>query len=102
MRKIAAWTVLAALWALPVAAVAAGDAPPPPRSGPLQPGLAKSAPLKPGPLKPGKSAGVRAAQMPSTGVALVGAGAIIAIIAVTASSGSSNAQPNAQSVPTTS
>jgi hypothetical protein len=32
----------------------------------------------------------------------VGAGAIIAIIAVTASSGSSNAQPNAQSVPTTS
>jgi hypothetical protein len=40
--------------------------------------------------------------MPSIGVALVGAGAIIAIIAVTASSGSSNAQPNAQSVPTTS
>lgn len=102
MRKIAAWMVLAVLWALPVAEVAAGDAPPPPKPGPLQPGLAKSAPLKPGPLNPGTSAGVHAAQMPRTGVALVGAGAIIAIIAVTASSGSSNAQPNAQSVPTTS
>lgn len=57
-----------------------------------------------GPLKPGRSAGVRDAQLPRTGVALVGASAIIAIVAVAASSGGSSGsspQPNFQSVPTT-
>ena len=58
-----------------------------------------------GPLTPGRSAGVRAAQLPRTGLALVGASAIIAIVAVAASSGggsgSTGPQSNFQSVPTT-
>jgi len=56
-----------------------------------------------GPLKPGRSAGVRAAQLPRTGLALVGASAIIAVVAVAASSGGGNSgsQQNMQSVPTT-
>jgi len=58
-----------------------------------------------GPLKPGRSAGVRAAQLPRTGLALVGASAVIAVVAVAASNsggGSSNGpQQNMQSVPTT-
>ncbi|HWU55974.1 MAG TPA: hypothetical protein VN175_10775 [Rhizomicrobium sp.] len=60
-----------------------------------------------GPLKPGRSAGVRAAQVPRTGLALIGASAIIAVVVVAASSGgSSNSngngpQSNFQSVPTT-
>jgi hypothetical protein len=55
------------------------------------------------PLKPGKSAGVQAAQQIHAGLALVGAGAIIAIVALTstASSGGGNNQPNMQSVQTT-
>lgn len=57
-----------------------------------------------GPLKPGRSAGVRAAQLPRTGLALVGATAVIAIVAVAASSsgggGTSNG-PQLQSTPTT-
>ena len=55
-----------------------------------------------GPLKPGRSAGVRSAQLPRTGLALVGAGAVIAVIAIVAGTGSgSNApQPNLQSVTT--
>ena len=55
-----------------------------------------------GPLKPGRSAGVRAAQLPRTGLALVGAGAVIAVIAIVAGTGSgSNApQSNLQSVTT--
>jgi hypothetical protein len=57
-----------------------------------------------GPLKPGRSAGVRAAQLPRTGLALVGASAVIAIVAVAASSGgggSGGNGPQLQSVPTT-
>jgi len=56
-----------------------------------------------GPLKPGRSAGVRAAQLPRTGLALVGASAIIAVVAVAASSGGGNSgsQQNMQSVPAT-
>jgi hypothetical protein len=56
-----------------------------------------------GPLKPGRSAGVRAAQLPRTGLALVGASAIIAIVAVAASlgGGSGGNGPQLQSVPTT-
>jgi hypothetical protein len=56
-----------------------------------------------GPLKPGRSAGIHAAQLPRTGLALVGASAIIAIVAVAAGTGSSsnNPQSNLQSVTTT-
>ena len=57
-----------------------------------------------GTLKPGRSAGVRAAQLPRTGVALVGATAVIAIIAVAASSGgggSTGNGPQMNSTPTT-
>jgi len=55
------------------------------------------------PLKPGRSAGVRAAQLPRTGLALVGASAIIAVVvvAVGTGSGSNGSQPNLQSAPTT-
>ena len=64
---------------------------------------------QPGPLKPGRSAGIREAQLPRTGLALVGASAIIAVIVVaagTSSSGNgnnpqSNLQSNLQSVTTT-
>ena len=60
-------------------------------------------PAQPGPLKPGKSAGVQTAQQTRAGLALIGAGAIIAIVAITttASAGGSNNQPNAQSMPVT-
>lgn len=75
--------------------------------GPLPPAPgaheAKPAP-KHGPLNPGQSAGVRAAQQGRTGLALIGAGgAIIAVIAVTASSGGGNgsAQPQSQAAPAT-
>ena len=57
-----------------------------------------------GPLKPGRSAGVRAAQLPRTGLALVGASAVIAIVAVAASTGGGGTGPQAntfQSAPTT-
>jgi hypothetical protein len=56
-----------------------------------------------GPLKPGRSAGVRAAQLPRAGVALVGASAIIAIVAVAASTGGggNGNGPQLNSVPTT-
>jgi hypothetical protein len=60
-------------------------------------------PLKPGPLSPGKSAGVRRAQQVRAGFALIGAGAIIAVVVVAAGSGGGNApgQPNMQTAPTT-
>ena len=68
-------------------------------------GSARAAQQQSGPLKPGRSAGVRAAQLPRTGLALVGAGAIVAVVAVVAGSGgggnSIGAQSNIQSVPTT-
>ncbi|HET7083443.1 MAG TPA: hypothetical protein VFI23_01635 [Rhizomicrobium sp.] len=56
-----------------------------------------------GPLKPGGSAGVRTAQLPRTGLALVGASAIIAVVAVVASSGGggNSGQANTQIAPTT-
>jgi len=78
--------VLLALWAQ--AASADGAAP---RNG-----------QQSGPLKPGRSAGVRVAQLPRTGLALVGASAIIAIVVGAAGSGGGNgSQPNLQSAPTT-
>ena len=60
-------------------------------------------PAQNGPLKPGRSAGVRAAQLPRTGLALVGASAIIAVVVVAASGGggANNQQPNIQSAPAT-
>ena len=59
---------------------------------------------QPPPLKPGQSAGVQAAQQTRTGVALIGAGAVIAvvIVAATASSGgNTNNQVNPQTQSTT-
>ncbi|HEX4635495.1 MAG TPA: hypothetical protein VH189_04895 [Rhizomicrobium sp.] len=62
-------------------------------------------PQQSGPLKPGRSAGIRGAQLPRTGLALVGASAIIAVIVVAAGtgggSGGNGPQSNFQSVPTT-
>jgi|1185.fasta_scaffold1398989_2 hypothetical protein len=61
-------------------------------------------PSQNGPLKPGRSAGVRNAQLPRTGLALVGASAIIVVVVVAAGSGGGNGnnqQPNLQSMPTT-
>ena len=55
-------------------------------------------------LKPGPSAGVRAAQQTRRPVlALVGAGAVLALVAVTTAGngGKNNSQPNLQSVPAT-
>jgi hypothetical protein len=63
---------------------------------------AGSSPPKPGSLQPGRSAGVHGAQQARTGLALVGAGAIIAIVVVAAgTSSSASPQPNSQSVTTT-
>ena len=55
------------------------------------------------PLKPGKSAGVHAAQQTHTGLALIGAGAIIAvvIVAATAGNGGNGNNNNPPSVTTT-
>ena len=55
------------------------------------------------PLKPGPSAGVQAAQQGiHSGLALVGASAVIALVVVaTANNGGNNNQPNSQSVPST-
>ena len=92
MIKIRFLAAIAAclLLAMPVAAPAQDPHPAPP----------------PPPLKPGQSAGVHAAQQSRTGLALVGAGAIIAvvIVAATASNGGSGNQvnPQNQSVATTS
>jgi hypothetical protein len=64
---------------------------------------AKPGPAQPGPLQPGKSAGIHAAQQARAGLALIGAGAIIAIVVVAAGAGGngSAAQPNAQEAPVT-
>jgi hypothetical protein len=54
------------------------------------------------PLKPGPSAGVGTAQQAiRPGLALIGAGAIIALVVVTTASSGGGAQPNSQSVPGT-
>jgi hypothetical protein len=65
-----------------------------------------SRPVAHPPLKPGPSAGVGTAQQAiRPGLALIGAGAIIALVVVTTASsgggGSGGAQPNSQSVPGT-
>lgn len=69
-----------------------------------EPAASTPKPAQNGPLKPGRSAGVRNAQLPRTGLALVGAGAILAVVVVAAGSSSGNGnnqQPNMQSMPTT-
>jgi hypothetical protein len=56
------------------------------------------------PLKPGPSAGVHAAQQGiGSGLALVGASAVIALVVVVTANngGNGNSQPNSQSVPST-
>ena len=86
--------LMAGLLALPAPVAEAADAAGSPRT--VQ---------QKGPLKPGRSAGVRSAQLPRTGLALVGASAIIAVIVVAAGTGGSNngngPQSNLQSAPTT-
>jgi hypothetical protein len=85
------FTMVAALSLWPALAHAADTAAPP-------------RPTQNGPLKPGRSAGVRTAQLPRTGLALIGASAIIAVVVVAASTGSGGGgspQLNMQSVPTT-
>jgi hypothetical protein len=55
-----------------------------------------------GPLKPGRTAGVKRAQQARAGLALVGAGAIVAVVVVAAGTGGGNgAQNNMQIAPTT-
>ena len=93
MIKIRFLAAIAAclLLAMPVAAPAQDPHPAPP----------------PPPLKPGRSAGVHAAQQSRTGLALIGTGAIIAVVIVAATasnggSGSSNqVNPQSNSVSTT-
>ncbi|MEO8300858.1 MAG: hypothetical protein ABI608_03645 [Rhizomicrobium sp.] len=56
------------------------------------------------PLKPGRTAGVKGAQQARTGLALIGAGAIIAVVVVaagTSGGGSGGSQPNIQFAPAT-
>jgi len=56
-----------------------------------------------GPLKPGRTAGVKRAQQARAGLALVGAGAIIAVVVVAAGTGGggNGAQNNMQIAPAT-
>ena len=65
---------------------------------------AATRPPEAGPLKPGRTAGVKMAQQARAGLALIGAGAIIAVVVVAAGSssgGGADAQNNMQFVPTT-
>ncbi len=63
-------------------------------------------PAPPSPLKPGRSAGIHAAQQEHVGLALVGAGAVIAVVVVVAtassSSGGNPVNPQSNSTATTS
>ena len=66
------------------------------------PTRAATRPLEAGPLKPGRTAGVKMAQQARAGLALIGAGAIIAVVVVAAgSSGGNGSQPNMQFAPMT-
>jgi len=56
---------------------------------------ANTRPPEPAPLKPGRTAGVQKAQQARAGLALVGAGAIIAVVVVAAGS-SGGGGPSAQ------
>lgn len=60
-------------------------------------------PVSGGPLKPGKSAGAQAARQSHAGLALIGAGSVIAVVLVATQGGGggASAQPNLQSAPAT-
>jgi len=65
---------------------------------------AATRPPEPGPLKPGRTAGVKAAQQARAGVALIGAGAIIAVVVVaagTSGGGNGGSAQNNNFAPTT-
>ena len=65
-------------------------------------GGSRPKPASGGPLKPGKSAGVQRAQQSHAGLALIGAGGVIAVVLVATQGGGGTApQPNLQSVPVT-
>jgi hypothetical protein len=66
-------------------------------------GGSRPKPVSGGPLKPGKSAGVQRAQQSHAGLALIGAGGVIAVVLVATQGGGggSSPQPNLQSVPVT-
>lgn len=66
-------------------------------------GGSRAKPVSGGPLKPGRSAGIQRAQQSRTGLALIGAGSVIAVVMVATQGGGggSASQPNMQSVPTT-
>jgi hypothetical protein len=87
-RFLAALSAASLLLALPVAAPAQD---PHPASPPPQP------------LKPGQSAGIHAAQQTHTGLALIGSGAVIAVVlvAATASNNGGNGAVNPQFAPST-
>ena len=87
-RFLAALSAASLLLALPVAAPAQDPHPAPP---------------PPQPLKPGQSAGVHAAQQTHTGLALIGSGAVIAVVlvAATASNNGGNGAVNPQFAPST-
>jgi hypothetical protein len=58
---------------------------------------ANTRPPEAGPLKPGRTAGVKGAQQARAGLALIGAGAIIAVVVVAAGSSGGGGGPSAQS-----
>lgn len=87
-RKLWSGVIIAVL-AVPSAS---GQTAPPPPSRPAQPSV----------LQPGQSAGVKTAQQGVSPVlALVGTGAIIALVVVTTTGSGNAGQANSQSVPTT-
>ncbi len=106
---MAAAPILALMTAPAFAAEAAGSTTRPAphtgplRPGPLGPGQLSPGQLSPGQLSPGKSAGVRGAQQVRAGLALVSAGAMIAVVVVAAGSGGGNgsSQNDLQSAPVT-
>ena len=58
-------------------------------------------PVSGGPLKPGKSAGAQRARQSHTGLALIGAGGVIAVVLIATQGGGAGQQPNVQSAPVT-
>lgn len=57
---------------------------------------AATKPAEAGPLKPGRTAGVKGAQQARTGLALIGAGAIIAVVVVAAGNSGGGGGASAQ------
>jgi len=94
-------TFVAAIAFLPLAAPSAQAA----EAAASARGATATRPPETGPLKPGRTAGVKAAQQARAGLALIGAGAIIAVVVVAAGSsgggGGADAQNNMNFAPTT-